>query len=128
MKKHLILIAFALGLPSVGLAKEKLGFNLEHEHVPGQLIVGFKADVPEELKSLVLKRIDGFKNSSQFNTTAGQTVLIESKNLASSKDDLGKFAAYIKSLPGVRFVEANSIFRLSEQVPNDPEFSKLYGL
>ena len=128
MKKHLILIAFALGLPSVGLAKEKLGFNLEHEHVPGQLIVGFKTDIPEELKSLVLKRIDGFKNRSQFNTTAGQTVLIGSKNLASSKDDLGKFAAYIKSLPGVRFVEANSIFRLSEQVPNDPEFSKLYGL
>lgn len=128
MKKHLILIAFALGLPSVGLAKEKLRFNLEHEHVPGQLIVGFKADVPEELRSLVLKRIDGFKTSSQFEANAGQTVLIESRNLASSKEDLGKFAAYIESLPGVRFVEANSVFRLSEQIPNDPQFSNLYGL
>lgn len=132
MKKLPIVVALACFSPlpiKAAKAKKHLPYNLSEEHVPGQLIVGFENDIAPELKDFVIRRIDAYKSKKhQLQGVDRKTVLIETVSLAANTDELVKFADYIKTLPGVRFVEANVIYHLSETTPNDPEFNLLYAL
>jgi subtilisin family serine protease len=116
---------------AVGVSKPmaKKTFNLEHDHVPGQLIVGFEDDVPKSLRDLVKKKLTAAKRFRlQADRNVGPVYLLESSYRLQGDDQLRRLAAEIDQLPGVRFVEANNIYRLDDVVPDDPFFDKLYGL
>lgn len=123
---NLLATIMALGTIEAG-AKPKT-YNLDQEHVPGQLIVGFDSDVPAEIKQLVARKLTNVdRGPGPRVQSGGGTYLLDANGLM-QESSLHELAEYIESLPGVRFVEANNIYRLQETIPNDPFFDRLYGL
>ena len=98
------------------------GFNLEHAHVPGELIVKFK-DGRQAAHQAVLKSLGGAVKY-QFKTR-GATV-VKFQGLTSDADLLQK-AKILNSRDDVEYVEANTIMKIN-RVPNDADFSKQYGM
>ncbi len=108
-------------------AKSPVNFNLDHEHIPGELIVKFKGEIPKEWQNYVKKTLS---EPVQFITKASRSkmAVISFKGDQAEVKNLKKIAEYLSSLANVETVEANAIYRLTDTVPNDPEFEKLYGL
>ena len=114
--------AVLLGLAVSGQAFAST-FNLEHEHVPNQLIVKFKNPHAEFVES----RIESMSASSvrQFQSSGAR--LIEFNQELGDRDLLTR-AKQLAMTPGVEYVEANTILRISDVEPNDTDFGMLYGM
>ena len=97
-------------------------FNLDKEHVPGELIVKFKnsksANSMSALKSL------GGSVKYQFRTKGAQVVKFPSLK---SNDALFAAAKQLAARSDVEYVEANTIMHVN-RLPNDAEFTKQYGM
>ena len=123
MKNVIVLISILLCLSSISLdAFGGRKFNLEFEHVPGQLIVRHS-----ELSSKFIKssKVNSVKETKKIGGT--HYTVLNISGLVSDKG-LEEVAEELMKKPEVISVEANVIYRLDEVIPNDPAFGKLYGL
>lgn len=123
MKNVIVLISILLCLSSISLdAFGGRKFNLEFEHVPGQLIVRHS-----ELSSNFIKssKVNSVKETKKIGGT--HYTVLNISGLVSDKG-LEEVAKELMKKPEVISVEANVIYRLDEVIPNDPAFGKLYGL
>lgn len=98
-------------------------FNLEHEHVPNQLIVKFKNPHAEFVES----RIAAMSAVPVRQFESGGARLIQFTEEASDRVLLQR-AKQLAMMPGVEYVEANTILRAAEVIPNDTDFGMLYGM
>jgi len=115
----------ALAVPAYSQPKT---YNLDSEHVPGQLIVSFESEVPNEIKSMVARKLSHIEFRDGVGLQPGSgTYLIQAYG-PRQEDSLYELAKYIESLPGVRYVEANNIYRLMELIPDDQFFDRLYAM
>ena len=110
------------------LASSPNQFNLNHDHVPGQLLVRYSGELPEAINQNIEKILKSSSDNSLAVASSKKAALLSFYGIASDDDALAKKAAEIAALPGVLSVEANVIYQLNEIIPNDPEFEKLYGL
>lgn len=110
---------------ALGDAKSRPGFNLDKEHVPGQLIVKFKGGVEAGKSSLGILENYGAFSAVPFSRTGAVKVSFPAKE---STGDLEAVAKKLAARPDVQYVEANTIIRMDARFPNDPEFAQLYGL
>ena len=97
-------------------------FNLDHEHVPGELIVKFK-DANSNKAAQLIRSLGG-NVKYQFHTRGAQVVKFA--NLKSN-DDLLKTAKELNARSDVEYVEANTIIHVNA-VPNDTDFAQQYGM
>lgn len=117
---------FAWQVPAaLGSAKTKVGFNLDRDHVPGQLIVKFKGGAESNKAALGILQGYGAFSAIPFSRTGAVKVTFPAKE---SVADLEAVAKQIAARPDVQYVEANTILRMDAKFPNDPEFGQLYGL
>ncbi len=85
------------------------------EAVPGEFIVKYRDN-----KKLNFKSIPGIKSHEIIKTKWANLAVIkvsDNKSVLSLKDD-----------PNIEYIEPNYIWRINTEVPNDPKFSKLWGL
>lgn len=136
MQVYNVFIGLLLGLSALsyqGLAKEKT-YGLDHPHVPGELIVKFKAGIPKHLKervSEILKSGSDGKNRSLGQLQESTVVLDFNSELSktrSAKSDLYNIAQKIDALNVVEYVEANNIISGNITTPTDPDFSYLWSI
>lgn len=108
------------GLSGVALGKAK--FNLDHPHVPSQLLVTFQPGV-----KLVSTWADFAKAGIKIAHTykSGAMLLQLPRNFETA--DLERQAGAIARLAGVKSVEANTIMTI-DRVPNDARFGELYAM
>lgn len=97
-------------------------FNLDHAHVPGELIVKFK-DERQTSRQAILKTLGGVVKY-QFKSR-GATV-VKFHGLTRDADLLQK-AKILNARADVEYVEANTIIKIN-RLPNDADFSKQYGM
>jgi subtilisin family serine protease len=116
-------LAAAAVLLGSGVASAKT-FNLEHEHVPGQLIVRFKGDIKAESKMSFLKSM-GVASVETFSASGAALLTFAEKG---STKALAARAAVLAKRPDVAWVEANTILRISGRRPNDTDFALQYAL
>lgn len=115
-----VLIAFMIGVTGQAFAKKDA---FSWPHVPGELIVKFD-DATRALmaeREIGLKAVRSYRNGAQlvkFQNALGDVL---------SESELQAKAEQIAQIPGVVYVEPNYTYQLFD-VPNDPSFSKLYGL
>lgn len=121
MIKGLMKLGLVVGLSTgVAYGSDLNTFNLEHEHVPDELIVKFKSTsfVPSILNKMNAQSLHTFKSNGarliRFFTGGDEKALM-------------KKALQLSKMPNVEYVEANTIMHIS-RLPNDPDFSKTYGL
>ncbi|MEY4630402.1 MAG: hypothetical protein RIQ81_522 [Pseudomonadota bacterium] len=100
-------------------------FNLDKEHVPGQLIVKFKRGASAEKSALGVLAGYGAFSAIPFSRTGAMKVTFPGKE---SRNSLMAVAQQIASRPDVLYVEANTIIRMDAKFPNDPNFAQLYGM
>jgi subtilisin family serine protease len=99
-------------------------FNLEHEHVPGELIVMFKDHVSKAAAANKFAAM-GAKIKHQFRSSGAMQIQFAVKGTTS---DLHARAEALAADPEVQFVEANQILRIAATMPDDTEFGQLYGM
>jgi subtilisin family serine protease len=104
----------ALASATVAVAKPSAKFNLEHEHVPGELIVKFRGSGDKTAAGV------GAKEKAVFASGARLLSFPE-------KSDLFAVARQLAADPAVEYVEANTILH-AFTVPNDPRFGETYGM
>jgi len=97
-------------------------FNLDKEHVPGELIVKFRDS--KSVAALSVIRETGASVKTQFRSRGAQVLKFPGSK---SKDALFAAAKKLAANPAVEYVEANTIIRVN-RVPNDAEFTKQYGM
>jgi subtilisin family serine protease len=97
-------------------------FNLDKEHVPGELIVKFKN--AKSAQSISALRSLGGSVKFQFRSKGAQVVKFPGLK---SNDALFAAAKQLAARPDVEYVEANTIIRVN-RVPNDTDFTKQYGM
>lgn len=124
MRNFLILAGLALTIAVPVQGSSLKDFKLNHEHVPGQLIVKFKSDIPDELKDSIVRTV----KSDQKNFKSKQVTALLEFPVILSNQGLLDLASSLEALPEVEFVEANNIWKIQEVIPNDTHFDKLYGL
>jgi subtilisin family serine protease len=119
----LLMLAFQFVLAIPSFAQNSKTFNLEYDHVPGELIVKFKNNnsksLPFTLRSLGAEVVKTYKSS-------GASLL--RLNSKSKKSDLLRLAKQLALRSDVAYVEANTIMYMDAKLPNDPMFSDLYGM
>lgn len=97
-------------------------FNLDHAHVPGELIVKFKntreASVQKILRGLGGKVKHEFKSKGAF--------VVKFQGLRQDADLLAK-AKILNASTDVEYVEANTVIKIN-RTPNDTDFAKQYGM
>ncbi|MBM4251280.1 MAG: hypothetical protein FJ146_04875 [Deltaproteobacteria bacterium] len=98
--------------------------NLDKEHIPGQLIVKFKPSFDFTAQSQFLGSM-GAHALHTFKSNGAQ--LIEFYEEPTEAMLIDRAASLLES-PEVEYVEANTILRAYEVLPNDPRFGDLYGL
>lgn len=96
-------------------------FNLDREHVPGQLVVKFKDGFSVNVASEV-----GALGGSVVDTLAQGTVSVLSFS-GFNKVSLLEIAKRLQANPAVEYVEANQIYRINK-LPNDPKFDQLFAM
>jgi len=106
-------------------AKKSAHFNLDREHVPGQLIVKFKRGAEAQKSAMGTLAQYGAFSAIPFSRTGAMKVTFP---MNESVTDLEAVAKQIASRPDVAYVEANTIIRLDAKFPNDPDFNQLYGM
>lgn len=109
--------ALGLSLLASSCSKSSSKFNLSHPHKERQLIVTIASQGSMEQ----LRALGGQPQVEQLDK---DSVLITYPNDV----NLEKKAEEISQAKGVRSVEANLIYKLEDVVPNDPDFTKLFGL
>ena len=88
------------------------------KYVPGQVVVGFRANVDPFTSGMVVSRADA---------TAVKTIPSLSAQLVRVDGSVPDAIAAFKSNPAVAFAEPNWIYH-AEAVPNDPRYTQTYGL
>jgi subtilisin family serine protease len=114
---------FVWGVVSLSLlascAKEEKKFNLSQPHQERQLIVTYKQGT---LRNTINRTLHTF--DAEQETLNNESVLLKFR----ADVDLEKIAEELSASHEVAAVEANVVYKLFEKTPNDPEFSKLYGM
>lgn len=113
-------VASMLGQLKLPGQKNEESQNQRPKYVPGEVLVKFRKGVDENKKKYIHEKI-GTEILSEIRQIGVQKV--KSKYGKSAKELLDKY----KSEPDVLYVEPNVIYQL-QAIPNDPEFSKLWGL
>lgn len=98
------------------------GFNLDREHVPGELIVKFKDG--KSLKAAQILKSLGGTLKTQFRSRGAMVVKFVD---AKSSSTLFAKAKALSARSDVEYVEANTILHI-DTLPNDTDFSKQYGM
>ena len=98
-------------------------FNLDKEHVPGELIVKFR-DGQKSVSSTRALAALGAEIKTTFKSN-GALVIKFGKKL--DGDSLVDRARQLNARDDVEYVEANTILHAT-RAPNDPSFSKQYGM
>jgi subtilisin family serine protease len=98
------------------------GFNLDKEHVPGELIVKFRN--AKSMAAVKAVREFGGIVKYQFESVGAQVIRFPSLK---SNDALFTAAKNLAANPEVEYVEANTILHINK-TPNDAEFTKQYGM
>ena len=88
------------------------------KYVPGQVVVGFRANVDPFTSGMVVSRADA---------TAVKTIPSLSAQLVHVDGSVPDAIAAFKSNPAVAFAEPNWIYH-AQALPNDPRYSQTYGL
>lgn len=98
--------------------------NLEHEHVPDQLIVRFKPSVEKSKIASVITQLGG-DIRHVFRSSQAMSIAFRTRG-----DDrlLERQAERLAERAEVLYVEANTIMKTDATIPNDPDFGQLYGL
>ncbi len=118
------LIALALGGILFAAQAQAAVKNLSREHVADELLMKFaagkigvqaQAQLLKSLGATVAHRFDSGALHLRFDTKGDEKALAAQGEILAAD-------------PRVAYVEANTILRLSANVPNDPDFGKLYGL
>jgi len=113
--------------------------NYEYEYTPGQIIVGMKktdekvrasADVFSGINVTSVKSLTGTKGlavqSAGGENTLREILLVE---LASdTADGVLEAIEILKDHPQVAYAEPNYTVSAADLIPNDPEYSKLWGM
>ena len=128
MRSRILSVAFALAAATGAEIAHgaSRSFNLEHEHVPGQLIVGFHpgfgvVSLSEWFSTLGAKVTHRFRSHN--------AVVLRFSSIGPDGDEeLTRRAKQLMAKPGVLYVEANTILHAYDRIPNDPKFGELYGL
>ena len=97
-------------------------FNLDHDHVPGELIVKFKAN-RQSSTAQVVKSIGG---AVKYQFKSQGAVVVKFRGISSDADLLQR-AKILNARRDVEYVEANTIMKIN-RTPNDAEFGKQYGM
>ena len=113
--------ALAMAAP----AGSKVPFNLDKEHVPGQLIVKFKNGAEASKSAMGALQAYGAFSAVPFSRTGAMKVTFP---MTESVKDLETVAKEIAGRSDVQYVEANTIIRMDAKFPNDPDFNQLYGM
>lgn len=110
---------------SAAFAGKAPTYNLEYEHVPDQLLVRF---APMALRSAAVQAdvlaLAGARPLYKFASGAMQVEFQRALDGVA----LAEKARELMRNPLVLSVEANTILRADDTVPNDPEFGQLYGM
>lgn len=110
-------------------AKKSAHFNLDREHVPGQLIVKFKRGAEAQKSAMGVLSQYGAFSAIPFSRTGAMKVTFPMVGASKeSAKDLEAIAKQIAARPDVAYVEANTIIRMDAKFPNDPDFNQLYGM
>jgi subtilisin family serine protease len=123
------ILGIGMGIPQLSLGKAPVR-NFEHPHISGSFIVGLKGElqtddlmIMQEMETTLGGEIrEGFQSSSSF--------ILEVPGVLSQNQDL-ELAEKIAENENVAYVEANTILSINEEeklFPNDPQFSRLWGL
>jgi subtilisin family serine protease len=105
-------------------AEQNKPFNLGYDHVPGELIVKFKRNAFSVASIL---QSSGVTRSQKISSNGA--ILVSFKGGHGFKEtDLMTKARELAARSDVEYVEANTILRSNDTVPNDADFSKLYGM
>ncbi|MCA2958983.1 MAG: S8 family serine peptidase [Silvanigrellales bacterium] len=115
------------GKPSALLRK----YNLHKAHVPGSLIVRFKETRETASLKLSLLRGLGGRITHTFGSSGAHVVRFADGSLAET--ELAERAAALEQSGQVEWVEANTRLhavsgRTPTALPNDPDFTRLWGL
>ncbi len=116
---------FAVFAATVVSAAPLKTFNLDKEHVPGQLILKFKKGALAEKSAMGTLASYGAFSAIPFSRTGAMKVSFPGKE---SHTSLMEVAKQIASRADVQYVEANTIIRMDAKFPNDPDFAQLYGM
>lgn len=100
------------------------GQNWNSPHRPGELIVGFADSLTDTVFPLLPTPL-GLDNPVLLPSINSALIKIPSFATDNNLEDM---AAVIRNLPGVIYVEPNYLVTLDSLIPNDPLFSKQYGL
>lgn len=119
-----MVLAGAVSLANAAHGKDRQRFNLDQEHVRGELIIRRDVGVlgVASAQSDLMAQL-GLRTKYRFRSGAEVVRLTQARSDA----DLLRVAKILAATPGVRSVEANTILRIV-RAPNDPEFPRLYGL
>ncbi len=106
--------------PNEGLSDdEPFVIDPQLEYVPGELVVGLEPASEAELAKLALQFVGIVRDYNP----AIESYVVQLPPFTSMEDT----AQFLKSLPGVRYVEPNYIV-YAIATPNDPGYSQQYGL
>ena len=97
-------------------------FNLDKEHVPGELIVKFRDN-----KSFVSMQALSAMNATTKTVFKSTGAMVIKFPVMLDGDNLMERARELNARPDVEYVEANTILH-AFVTPNDPSFDKQYGM
>src|SRR6266508_2886436 len=125
-RSHHIALVFALAAAMLALAgagsaapAAPTAAKPPKESVPGELLVGFRADVSSAEQRKVLAKV-GAVEKRRFNRIHGALARLQPDAVAHAIDEL-------RSDPRVRYAEPNFVVH-ADAAPNDPFYSRLWGL
>ncbi len=108
-----------LALISGACSKKSTKFNSTYPHVPDEIIVTLeKSGMESSLRTVIAQR------KAELVRLNEETYLIR----FARDTELESEAETLAALPHIRSIEVNQIYHLTDIVPNDPGFSKTYGM
>lgn len=122
--KQIIIALLVASLSSISYSKDK-SYNFNLDHVPGEIIVRYKGELPPDLKPFVKKEI--IKQDKDREAPIVKAVVLSYSRLRTRKS-MNHLALNIERYKGVVSVEANNVYELLETTPNDPKFNQLYAM
>lgn len=102
-------------------AKNKSRIDLSKPHRADQLLITLRGEAKSSQLSQIL---DKSSPSAQVESLNEDTVLITFPEGADLEEEAEKWSEH----EAVDSIEANAIYEIEERIPNDPYFSKLWGL
>lgn len=108
-------------------AQSPLNFNLDAEHVPYQLIIKYRDNIPQGWDSFVKRTLPQLNRFGAEKSPSNIAVL-DFSSIHPDKSDLKKLASILSEIPNIESVESNAIYHLDETIPDDPDFDLIYSL